>query len=239
MVNLRRLLFGCIVGLVIIASISGFSVWYSNQPSFSAVAYVRVLENPPYIAFATISEAKEYTAPSPQSTIDTYAKSSAVIEGALAIPGVRELLAQEADPTAFIRVKLEVEQLGESEVWAFRVAARKEDLGRYQVVVDAVAQSFVKCRQAEESARRAVVIEALGKEIERAKKDLEEIRSQVEVLATAVDDPTSKQATLDLEVKKDELMRAQGLYDNLVKRSAAVRQAADAPTRVFKLDSMQ
>lgn len=52
MVNLRRLLLSCIVGLVIVAAIS-VSVWYWNQTSFSAVAQVRVLENPPHIAFAT------------------------------------------------------------------------------------------------------------------------------------------------------------------------------------------
>jgi hypothetical protein len=236
MVNLRRLLLSCIVGLVIIAAIGGFSVWYWNQTAFSAVAHVRVLENPPQITFATTSEPIEYTALGPQDAIDVYAKSSAVIEGALAIPGVGQVLAQEPDPAAFIRNTLEVEKLGESEVWAFRMTGRKQDMGRYQVVVDAVAQSLVKCLPAEELARRAEVIETLGKEIERAKKDLEEIRSQVEALATAVDDPTSKQATLALEVKKDELMRAQGLYDVLMKRFALVRQAADAPTRVFKLD---
>lgn len=234
--NPRRTLLVCLVGLATIAAWSGFGVWYWSQTSFSAVAHVRVLENPPHIAFATIAEAKEYTVPSLQDTIDTYAKSSAVIDGALASPGVRQALAQEADAASFIRATLKVERLGDSDIYAFRMTGRKRDMARYKIVVNAVAQSLVNYLQAEELTRRAALIGALNNELKDAEANLQEVRQQVKSHVATADDSPSLSDSAALESKKEELSRAQELRDNMVKRISQLRTEANAPVSVEKLD---
>lgn len=234
--NPRRTLLVCLVGLATIAAWSGFGVWYGNRSSYSVATRVRIGEHQPRIVFASLAESKTYTPTTAQDTIDTYAKSSAVIDGALASPGVRQALAQEADAASFIRATLKVERLGDSDIYAFKMTGRKRDMARYKIVVNAVAQSLVNYLQAEELTRRAALIGALNNELKDAEANLQEVRQQVESHVATADDSPSLSDSAALESKKEELSRAQELRDNMVKRISQLRTESNAPVSVEKLD---
>jgi succinoglycan biosynthesis transport protein ExoP len=169
------------LGLVLGIGSAGLVYWFF-EPSFEAVAWLRIDTHQQYIAFDDKSENRDAGRIFVQTQIQLL-RSPMVLGPVLADPQIARMpeFASESDPQQWLSNQINVKQVGESEL--YKVVYVAHDPKAAAKVVDAVVAQYFQLHSQENSSRSEEVIKILGREKENRVQELKILRDSVRELA--------------------------------------------------------
>lgn len=169
------------VGLILATVVAAF-VWYTFEPVYRARAWLHIQEEAPYLAF------RQHEGRSRQfvNTQRELLRSPLVLEQVIADPNVGDLklLAAEEEPVEWLRRRLEIRSVGNSEV--FEVALVLPDAEAAKVIVNAVVDSYLKSQRARESEKTLEILRRLAEQREARESVVRTMRERVRELARQI-----------------------------------------------------
>ena len=167
---------------ILLAVVSVGVVWVLFKPMYLAVGRIQILDQQPFIAFATSESANKKYVQTQLQLLKLPNLLRRVLSDHPEIRNHPELLA-EPDPLEYLAKTLTVKSIGDSEFYA--IEYKSADRAHAKKVVDAVIDSYMEYVAAYESKYRLNLQKSLDAEIVKWKENVVELSKQLQRLTEA------------------------------------------------------
>jgi polysaccharide biosynthesis transport protein len=170
-----------------------------SQPEYEAAAWLRIEEKTPFLAFESRNDDRSRAFFQTQVEL---IRSPLVLGLAAKQPEMVDLpgLANSADKIGWLSKRIQVSQIGESEL--FKIHSSSSDPNRAASVVNAVTNAYFRLREQNDAGRMQCVLDLLHQEKANRANEALQLRKDLEELAkhTTGRTPVSTKTTADANV---------------------------------------
>jgi capsular exopolysaccharide synthesis family protein len=163
---------------IVLAVGAAAAVFYFSKPQYTASTWLLIRDRPLYLLENQWTE-------DPKKTIENQLelmRSPPVIDPVASMPAVANTpeIARERHPVQALRKLLKIRPLGRSDY--FVIEFTSEDPERAALIVNAVAQAYLRLQQSSHTERQSVTIRLLDKQLTEKKVDVERLRDNYSAL---------------------------------------------------------
>ena len=221
---------------LLLAAAAGAAVYWTFVPQYEAVAWLRIDQQPSYLAFESRYEERW---PAFVNTQIELLRSPVVLNPVVANPEVAQIpeIRAQADPVRWLAKQLTVKSVGESELFKVSLSTSAGDTAAR--VVNGVVDSYFKLRGQNENERVERVIKLLEDERQRRGGEVAALQTKLQQMggpapkntpshATSPGDTAARQAVADLQ---NRLISAE-VEEELLKARIKAAEEAQSPQRL-------
>jgi len=166
------------IGLLLAAAVSG-GLYAWTKPTYTASRWMLIMERPPSLLHGqSVDDSRRFV-----SNQIELLRSPLVLEPILSDPAVASTpeLANEIDPVLYLRTKLRIKALGQSEY--FEIAFTSRSAEKAALIVDKVAEEYFALQQKQQNQSSQRTIELLQQQQIAQQQEVKQLRKRLQDLS--------------------------------------------------------